>query len=69
MGLGIADSRRQSYVDRVLYRQDENTPAWDGTFQGQQAPEGVYLYRLVFRGGQGDHFLEEEEHGTLVLMR
>jgi gliding motility-associated-like protein len=54
---------------QVIFRQDENTPAWDGSFQGQQAPEGVYLYRLVFRGGQGDHFLEEEEHGTLVLMR
>lgn len=54
---------------QVIYRQNENMPGWDGTFQGQRAPEGVYLYRLVFRGGQGDHFLEDEAHGSLVLMR
>lgn len=54
---------------QVIYRQNENMPGWDGTFQGQRAPEGVYLYRLVFRGGQGDHFLEDEAHGSLILMR
>ncbi|MDR9442946.1 MAG: gliding motility-associated C-terminal domain-containing protein [Schleiferiaceae bacterium] len=54
---------------QVIYRQTEADPFWDGRHQGQPAPEGVYLYRLVFKGGSGEHFREEERHGRLVLIR
>jgi gliding motility-associated-like protein len=54
---------------QVIYRQTEADPFWDGRYQNQPAPEGVYLYRLVFKGGSGEHFREEERHGRLVLIR
>ncbi len=54
---------------QVIYRQTEADPFWDGRFQGQRAPEGVYLYRLVFKGGTGEHYREEERHGRIMLLR
>jgi gliding motility-associated-like protein len=53
----------------VIYTHDENSPFWNGRHQGQAAPEGVYLYRLVFRGKGRDTYVEEERHGSFVLMR
>jgi gliding motility-associated-like protein len=53
----------------VIYVQNEDDPFWNGQVRGKPAPEGTYLYRLVFRGQGRDTFVEEERHGSLLLIR
>jgi gliding motility-associated-like protein len=53
----------------VIYVQEEDDPFWNGRVRGKPAPEGTYLYRLIFRGQGRDTFVEEERHGSLLLIR
>ena len=44
--------------------------AWDGNFEGNQAPEGVYLYTLVYRLKTATGTPPRKiVTGTLMLMR
>jgi len=43
-----------------------STSEWDGTFKGEQAPEGVYIYKLDVIDVDGiHHYLS----GNITLMR
>lgn len=50
-----------------LYRSDEyETHGWDGTFQGRQVPEGVYIYLLKATSLKGNEY---EYTGNITLLR
>lgn len=40
--------------------------SWDGTVEGRPVQEGVYVYRLIVGGNQGERF---ERGGTITLIR
>ena len=43
--------------------------SWDGTFKGSQAPEGVYVYVLSYRGRFRRNELNKQQKGTITLLR
>ncbi|MBK7964466.1 MAG: gliding motility-associated C-terminal domain-containing protein [Bacteroidetes bacterium] len=42
---------------------------WDGTFDGKEAPEGVYTYVLKYSGYDNGRFLEDVVRSTFLLFR
>lgn len=53
----------------VFYSEDP-TQGWDGTFEGTQAPFGVYVYRLNYQGFDKDGIkLKKKILGTVTLIR
>jgi gliding motility-associated-like protein len=51
--------------DKVFYATDQNE-AWDGTFQGEPSPMGVYTFLLKYRSLEG---VPIEERGSFTLIR
>ena len=51
--------------DKVFYTTDQNE-AWDGTFQGEPSPMGVYTFLLKYRSLEG---VPIEERGSFTLIR
>jgi gliding motility-associated-like protein len=49
----------------VFLTNDINT-AWDGTFQGEPAPQGVYVYAIQYKNSMGVFI---EKHGTVTMLR
>ncbi len=49
-----------------VYSTNNREKLWDGTFQGERLPGGVYLYRITFTEGSGKRFYES---GTVHLIR
>ena len=46
---------------------DDINKAWDGRgYNGREAEEGVYFYRMTATGTDGSHF---EENGSVTLIR
>ena len=54
-----------------MYETDSYTEGWDGTFQGQECPTGVYVWMLTYNLREGDHLITDQvvEKGTLTLVR
>jgi gliding motility-associated-like protein len=53
----------------LVYQQEANDPPWDGSYNGQKAPAGIYIYRLIFRGESHQKNLEGKRSGSISLMR
>tara|TARA_B100000683_G_scaffold241716_1_gene249965 strand:- start:1845 stop:7139 length:5295 start_codon:yes stop_codon:yes gene_type:complete len=50
-----------------IYHWDDINKAWDGRgYNGREAEEGVYFYRMTATGIDGSHF---EENGSVTLIR
>jgi gliding motility-associated-like protein len=39
---------------------------WDGNVNGEEAPSGVYIYKISYKSSQGDTF---ETKGLVTLLR
>lgn len=52
---------------QAIHRSQGENPTWDGRFAGEDCPEGVYAYKLVYQVGEG--FPEKAHSGTLFLSR
>ena len=50
----------------LVYESDDPNFEWDGKIKGQNAPEGVYVYKIVAIAESGKKF---EKYGTLTLIR
>jgi gliding motility-associated-like protein len=53
-----------------VFQSAKVSEGWDGTFDGKQAPTGVYLYQIVYklRNEEGTIRLKTKE-GTVQLIR
>lgn len=49
-----------------VYQSNSPDEGWDGTFRGQEQPEGVYFYIVKFRSKEGKL---KEERGSITLIR
>ena len=55
---------------RLVFESDEVTEGWDGTYDGQQLKEGVYLWQVsVVWENDVELKKPETKKGTLVLIR
>ena len=56
---------------RMVFEADEVLTEWDGTYDGQQLKEGVYLWQasIVWRDDTRNKGQTETKKGTLVLIR
>lgn len=56
-------------VDRwgnVVFQSTDPQEGWDGTYQGQDAQEGVYFFMVTYRSVEGK---KKEDRGTITLIR
>lgn len=53
----------------VVYASADITEGWDGTLEGQPAPDGKYSYVLFYAGSLNGVSFEENLRGTLRLIR
>jgi len=49
-----------------VFNSNNYNVGWDGTFENQPCPPGVYVYRIQFKSSKGDIFVK---HGTVTLIR
>ncbi len=56
------------FGQRIFLSQDPNI-GWDGTWDGQEAPEGAYIYVLKYSGYDNGKFAEVKKRGSLLLYR
>lgn len=50
----------------MIYESFDPNFQWDGSYQGQACQEGAYVWKIVARGRNGDHF---DRAGTVTLIR
>lgn len=50
----------------LIYESDDKDFRWDGTYKGQQVPEGVYVYVI---NGIGENNLKYPKTGTVTVFR
>ena len=50
----------------LIFQTTDSKSGWDGTFQGKDAPQGVYVYSISYKNSQNKMI---EKHGTVTLMR
>lgn len=53
----------------LVYRHNQDQPAWDGTFKGELAPSGVYVYILQYEGASQNERIQGEKKGSIQLIR
>jgi gliding motility-associated-like protein len=49
-----------------IYETHNPDAGWDGSYDGDKAPQGVYIYKVEFKGVNGKEFLKR---GTFTLLR
>ncbi|MFK7951835.1 MAG: gliding motility-associated C-terminal domain-containing protein [Ekhidna sp.] len=49
----------------LIYSSDTPTPGWDGIVNGKLAPEGTYLYEIIFKATNGEKIRQK---GTFALI-
>jgi gliding motility-associated-like protein len=49
-----------------IFQTTDATTGWDGSIQGNRAPEGRYVYRIVITDSTGKEFVKQ---GTVLLLR
>lgn len=49
-----------------IFQTIDATTGWDGTIQGDRAPEGQYVYKIVITDSTGKEFVKK---GTVLLLR
>jgi gliding motility-associated-like protein len=50
----------------LLYETNNTNPGWDGTFNGDTCPDGVYFYIIDAIGFSTKKY---DLHGTVTLLR
>lgn len=50
----------------LIFSTDDNINGWDGTIDGQDSPEGTYIYKIFYEDTDGTKF---DQSGAVVLMR
>lgn len=54
---------------QIFYTEDPNE-GWDGTFEGQEAPIGIYVYRINYQGLDSEGIkVKKKKLGTVTLLR
>ncbi|MFW5659290.1 MAG: gliding motility-associated C-terminal domain-containing protein, partial [Bacteroidota bacterium] len=53
---------------RLVYSGDQDDEPWDGTYDGNEAPEGVYMFRFEYRT-TSDPIYEGSRAGSVTLLR
>ncbi|MEQ8473127.1 MAG: gliding motility-associated C-terminal domain-containing protein [Marinoscillum sp.] len=60
------DMRVQDRNGVIVYRSEKLSALWDGTFNGSDAPQGVYYYEMIFTARSGK---VRKQTGKIFLMR
>ena len=71
---GVADNTALQYFNlqiyskwgQLIFRSDDVTKKWDGTFNGKKMPNGSYVWMLNYTNIRGRKFYEQ---GTVMLIR
>jgi len=53
----------------MIYSSTDPTDGWDGTFGGEEAPVGVYVWDLYYDAVSGSGVVQERMRGTVTLVR
>lgn len=61
----IATTNIYTRWSKLVYTSSEPSPGWDGTINGSRAPEGTYLYEIVFETASGE---KRTQKGTFALI-
>ncbi len=56
-------------LGQVVFTSENPDIAWDGTFNGKEAPEGVYYYVLKYNGYDSGSFIDIKKKGHVSLVR
>ncbi|MEM9340749.1 MAG: gliding motility-associated C-terminal domain-containing protein [Bacteroidota bacterium] len=51
---------------QLIYSSSEPSPGWDGFINGNLAPEGTYLYEIIFEDSDGERVTQK---GTFALLK
>lgn len=62
----IATTNIYTRWGQLIYTSDEPSPGWDGTLNGSIAPEGTYLYEIIFETAGGE---KRTQKGTFALIK
>ena len=55
---------------QIIFYTENPTEGWDGTFNGKDAPIGVYVYRINYQGLNGEGIkVKKKMLGTVTLIR
>ncbi|MFK7970393.1 MAG: gliding motility-associated C-terminal domain-containing protein [Bacteroidia bacterium] len=67
----ISDVRLEIYNrwGKQVFSANGPDASWDGTFKGQSAPEGVYVWVLSYQGRFRRNTLSKRMNGTVTLIR
>jgi gliding motility-associated-like protein len=53
----------------LIFTSSDGLPAWDGTFSGQPAPQGVYTYQVTYRKLTDPGVVARQLRGHVTLLR
>lgn len=56
-------------LGHLIFETTDPYDGWDGNFDGQPAPEGVYLYEVKYRAFDSGKLVNETKRGTVSLIR
>jgi gliding motility-associated-like protein len=51
---------------QIVFKSDNTSQFWDGTYRGTHCPEGVYAYRIKFKGRKTPN---RQDKGSILLLR
>jgi gliding motility-associated-like protein len=51
---------------QIVFKSNNTSQFWDGSFQGNPCPEGVYAYRIKFKGRKTAN---RQDKGSILLLR
>jgi len=52
--------------NKVVFQSTDIRTSWDGRFQGNPQPEGIYTYELAYRDPQGAGLVRQQGEVTLI---
>ena len=52
--------------NKVVFQSKDFRATWDGRFQGDPQPEGIYTYELAYRDPQGAGLVRQQGEVTLI---
>jgi gliding motility-associated-like protein len=60
------DLRVYNRWGQLVFESDQPTTGWDGTYDGELSPAGMYVYQLIFKGFNQQEILRT---GTVLLLK
>jgi len=54
---------------QLLFQSEDISTGWDGTFNSNAAPQGVYVYRIDYKLYDYDQLMKHTKTGTVTLIR